>query len=359
MIYFDNNSTTPIAEEVFAAMHPFLETGQADGQTVEKARESVAALLGAANGNEIAFTSSGAESNERAILGALEANQDKDHVITTRVEHDSVRKLCQKLEAQGKRVTWLDVDENGSLDTEALRLALDEQTAIVSVMMANHETGILFPVAKMAEIVKEHSTVLFHVDGASAVGKIPIDLSTTKIDLVSVSAHKFYGPKGIGALYIRDGAKLPQINFAGQANHIAGIGAAASYVCDLSPMNAVAEMRERLEGSILAKIPDAFLNGTSDAVKRLPNTSYISFADTNGEAIVAMLDEAGICVSTGSACNSQDHAASAVLQAMNVPYARAMGAMRFSLGRNNTAAEVETVIEVLPGIIENLRKLGN
>ena len=381
MIYFDNNATTQIAPEVFAAMRPFLETehwnpssayerGKETAKVVESARESVAVLLGVAKADDIAFTSGGTESDNWAILGALEANPEKDHIITTRVEHDAVRKLCEKRERQGKRVTWLDVDEDGTLDIDLLRSSLDEQTAVVSVMMANNETGILFPVEGIAEIVKENSDALFHVDGVNAAGKIAIDLRSTEIDLFSVSAHKFYGPKGIGALYIRDGVELPSMYFGGgqengrragtEAVHqIAGIGAAAEYVKDLSPMQLVGEMRDRLETAILTTIPDAFLNGTSDTVKRLPNTSYISFANTNGEAILAMLDEAGVCVSTGSACNSQEHAASAVLQAMNVPYARAMGAIRFSLGRNNTAAEVETVIEVLPGIIENLRKLGN
>ena len=381
MIYFDNNATTELAPEVFEAMRPFLETeywnpssaydrGKETAKVVETARENVSALLGSANADEIAFTSGGTESDNWAILGALEASPERDHIITTRVEHDAVRKLCEKLEQRGKRVTWLDVDEDGSLDLDALRASLDERTAVVSVMLANNETGILFPVEEIAEIVKEHSDALFHVDGVNAVGKIPIDLRSTEIDLFSVSAHKFHGPKGIGVLYIRDGVELPSMYFGGgqekgrragtEAVHqIAGIGAAAEFVRDLSPMKAIAEMRDRLEDSILATITDAFLNGTADTSKRLPNTSYISFANANGEAILAMLDEAGICVSTGSACNSQDHAASAVLQAMNVPYARAMGAIRFSLGRNNTAAEVETVIEVLPGIIESLRKLGN
>ena len=381
MIYFDNNATTQIAPEVFEVMRPFLETeywnpssaydrGKETAKAIETARESVAALLGSENADEIAFTSGGTESDNWAILGALEANPEKDHIITTRVEHDAVRKLCEKLEKEGKRVTWLDVDEKGLLDLDALRASLHERTAVVSVMLANNETGILFPVEEIAEIVKERSDALFHVDGVNAAGKIPIALKATKIDLFSVSAHKFHGPKGVGALYIRDGVNLPSMYFGGgqengrragtEAVHqIAGIGAAAEFVRDLSPMRSISAMRDRLENAILTTIPDAFLNGTADTSKRLPNTSYISFANTNGEAILAMLDEEGICVSTGSACNSQDHTPSAVLQAMNVPYARAMGAIRFSLGRNNTAAEVETIIEVLPGIIENLRKLGN
>ncbi|MBK7391936.1 MAG: aminotransferase class V-fold PLP-dependent enzyme [Chloracidobacterium sp.] len=381
MIYFDNNATTQIAPKVFEAMRPFLETeywnpssaydrGKETAKAIEMAREKVAALLGSANADEIAFTSGGTESDNWAILGALEANPEKDHIITTRVEHDAVRKLCEKLEQLGKRVTWLDVNEDGSLDIDSLRTSLDERTAIVSIMLANNETGILFPVEEIAEIVRENSAALVHVDGVNAAGKIAIDLKATKIDLFSISAHKFHGPKGVGALYIRDGVDLPSMYFGGgqengrragtEAVHqIVAIGAAAELVRDMSPMRSISEMRDRLENAILATIPDAYLNGTADATKRLPNTSYISFANTNGETILAKLDEAGICVSTGSACNSQDHTPSGVLQAMNVPYARAMGAIRFSLGRNNTASEVETVIEVLPGIIENLRKLGN
>ncbi|MEQ1921744.1 MAG: aminotransferase class V-fold PLP-dependent enzyme [Pyrinomonadaceae bacterium] len=353
MINFDNNATTHMAAKVFDAMRTSSENAE------ERARESVAALLVAASADEIKFTRSGTDSCHQAIFAAINANPEKDHIITTRVEHDAVRQLCEKLEHDGKRVTWLDVDEDGSLDLDALRTSLDERTAVVSVMMANHETGILFPVAEIADIVKEQSDAVFHVDGASAVGKVPIDLKTTEIDLFSVSAHKFYGPKGIGALYISEGVDVPRTDLNAPADLFAGIGAAAELVRDLTPMKAVAEMRDHLENSILALVPDAFLNGTSDALKRLPNTSYISFANTNGEAILAMLNDAGVRVSTGSACNSQDHTPSAVLKAMNVPYARAMGSIRFSLGRNNTAAEVETVIEVLPGIIENLRKLGN
>ena len=202
------------------------------------------------------------------------------------------------------------------------------------------------------------------------MGKIPIDLKSTEVDLFSVSAHKFYGPKGIGALYIRDGVELPQYFTGGgqergrrpgtEAIHqIAGIGAAAEFVKDMSSMTTVRELRTRLETKILNKIPNSRLNGTSDPRLRLPNTSNISFENTNGEAILAKLDAAGVCVSTGSACNSKDHAASAVLQAMNVPYSYAMGSIRFSLGRFSTAAEVDQVIEQLPGIVDNLRKLGS
>jgi cysteine desulfurase len=277
--------------------------------------------------------------------------------------------LCEKLETRGKRVTWLDVDEDGALDLNALAAALDERTAVVSVMLANNETGILFPVREIGAIVKKRSDAVFHVDGVNAVGKVPIYLAVSGVDLFSLSAHKFHGPKGVGALYIRDGVNLLSMYLGGgqeggrragtEAVHqIAGLGAAAEFVKDHSPMDPVRGMRDRLESEILARVPDSYVNGTRDADKRLPNTSYISFENTNGEAILARLAAAGVCVSTGSACNSQDHTASAVLQAMNVPYTRAMGAIRFSLGRFNRMAEVDRVIDVLPGIINDLRQLG-
>ena len=377
MIYFDNNATTAVAPEVLDAMLPFLSSsfgnpssahwlGEMPRKAVAAARESVAALVGAADPDEIMFTSCGTESDNWAILGALEMAPEKDHIITTRVEHEAVRKLCQRLESRNYRVTWLDVDSNGSLDLEQLRQALDEKTAVVSAMLANNETGILFPVNEIGQIVKEHSDALFHVDGVNAVGKVPIDLKTTEIDLFSMSAHKFHGPKGIGALYIRKDVELPSMLIGGgqeyghragtEAVHqIVGLGSAAALVNDLVPMSTVRQLRDRLENGILNAIPNAYRNGTSDPAFRLPNTSNISFEKTNGEMILARLDAIGVCVSTGSACNSQDHTASPVLQAMDIPYSKSMGSIRFSLGRYNTADEVEFVLEKLPGIINELR----
>jgi len=377
MIYFDNNATTAVAPEVLDAMLPFLSSsfgnpssahwlGEMPRKAVAAARESVAALVGAADPDEIMFTSCGTESDNWAILGALEMAPEKDHIITTRVEHEAVRKLCQRLESRNYRVTWLDVDSNGSLDLEQLRQALDEKTAVVSAMLANNETGILFPVNEIGQIVKEHSDALFHVDGVNAVGKVPIDLKTTEIDLFSMSAHKFHGPKGIGALYIRKDIELPSMLIGGgqeyghragtEAVHqIVGLGSAAALVNDLEPMSTVRQLRDRLENGILNAIPNAYRNGTSDPAFRLPNTSNISFENTNGEMILARLDAIGVCVSTGSACNSQDHTASPVLQAMDIPYSKSMGSIRFSLGRYNTADEVEFVLEKLPGIINELR----
>lgn len=381
MIYFDNNATTRVAPEVFDAMKPFLAASygnpssaylcgrQARG-VVEQARESVAGLLGAGDTGEICFTSGGTESDNWAILGALEAAPSKDHIITTRVEHEAVRKLCERLEGRGCRVTWLDVDESGALDLEELKSSLDAKTAVVSVMLANNETGILFPVAEIAEIVKGGSDALFHVDGVNAVGKVPVSLKDTGIDLFSVSGHKFHAPKGIGALYIRRGVNLPH-PFAGggqergrrpgteSVHQIVGLGAAAWYVRDMTPMERVRELRRRLEFKILDVCPNSRINGTADPALRLPNTSSISFENTNGEAILARLADLDVCVSTGSACNSLDHTASPVLQAMNIPYSVAMGAIRFSLGRFNAEEEVDYVVEVLPGIVSSLSSLSS
>ena len=391
MIYFDNNATTCVATEVFQAMQAVLtahygnpssahRAGREAGIIVEKSREQVASLVGARFADEIIFTSGGTESDNWAIRGALEANPDRKHIVTTRVEHEAVRKLCKKLEGDGYEITWLEVDEQGFLDLDELKASLRKDTALVSVMLANNETGILFPVARIGEIVKANSDAWFHVDGVNAVGKVPISLKETEIDLFSLSGHKFHAPKGIGALYARDDLELPSYFIGGgqenarragtEAVHqIAGLGKAAELAQDflseppavaggLNGTTAIFTLRNKLENEILQKIPNSRLNGTADYACRLPNTSSISFENTNGEAILARLDDLGICVSTGSACNAENHAASAVLQAMNVPYTSAMGAIRFSLGRYNTAAEVDFVLEVLPGIVEELRKIA-
>ncbi|MEP6904079.1 MAG: aminotransferase class V-fold PLP-dependent enzyme, partial [Actinomycetota bacterium] len=333
-------------------------------QTVEKSREQVASLIGAGFANEIIFTSGGTESDNWAIRGSLEANPGKKHIVTTRVEHEAVRKLCEKLEGHYE-ITWLEVDEQGTLDLDELENSLRRETAIVSVMMANNETGIMFPVARIAEIVKANSAAIFHVDGVNTVGKVPVDLKNTAIDLFSVSGHKFHAPKGIGALYVRENLTFPSYFIGGgqesarragtEAVHqIAALGKAAELVQDFSAAPKVFELRNKLENEILQKIPNSRLNGTSDYARRLPNTSSISFENTNGEAILARLNDLGVCVSTGSACNAENHVASAVLQAMNVPYSSAMGAIRFSLGRYNTETEIDFVLQTLSKIIQEL-----
>ncbi len=378
MIYLDNNATTSTAPEVVGAMLPYLSDqfgnpssshtkGLEVRKTVEAARESVARLLGA-SADEIVFTSGGTESDNWAILGALAAEPDKDDIVTTTVEHEAVRKLCDRLEMKGTRVTRVEVDESGALDVDALLAAVNERTCVVSVMMANNETGVLFPVAEIAAAVKNRSNALFHVDGVNAAGKVPIDLAGTAIDLFSISAHKFYGPKGVGALYVKRGTRLEAVAIGGgqeggrragtEAVHqIVGLGVAAELAANLEPMEDVRRLRRKLEEGLLAAVPDTFLNGQGDETRRLPNTANISFAETNGEAILAMLDAEGICVSTGSACNSDTLTASPVLQAMNVPYSRAMGSIRFSLGRRNTEAEIGEVLRVVPRVVAELRRM--
>lgn len=380
MIYFDNNATTAVAPEVFDAMKPFLaasygnpssshEKGRESRKAVGAARASVASLIGAVDQSEIVFTSCGTESDNWAILGALRLNPAKRHIITTRVEHEAVRNLCENLAREGYEITFLDVDEEGSLDVDSLRRDLRKDTAVVSIMLANNETGVLFPVSQIAEIVKSNSDALFHVDGVNAVGKVQLSLKETGIDLFSLSGHKFHAPKGIGALYIRDGVALPPFVVGGgqengrragtEAVHqIAGLGRASELVKDPSTMDRVRALRDKLENEILKRIPNSRLNGTSDADKRLPNTSNISFSNTNGEMILAKLNDAGICVSTGSACNSESHVSSPVLRAMNVPYRDAMGSIRFSLGRYNTDDDVERVLDVLPGIVAELHAMA-
>lgn len=380
MIYLDNNATTEIVAGAAGVMRSLIESsygnpssahspGRAVREIVEDGRQSVAGLIGAASSSEIVFTSGGTESDNWAILGALRADHGRNHIVTTRVEHEAVRKTCESLERKGYEVTWLNVDEAGSVDLDDLRSSLKPETTIVSIMYANNETGILFPVAEAAEIVKRHSTALFHTDAVNAAGKVPIDVKNTEIDLLSLSAHKFHGPKGIGALYVREGVKLSRMMEGGgqeggmrpgtePVHQIAGMGAAAEFVRDMAPMARVRELRNRLEESILRTIPNAVLNGTDLQANRLPNTSNISFVDTNGEAIMARLDQEGIFVSTGSACNSESHRSSAVLEAMNIPFSQAMGSIRFSLGRFNTEEEIDTVLEKLPAIVSSLRAMA-
>ncbi len=377
MIYFDNNATTQIAPEVFEAMKPFLTEfyGNASSaytfshnskNALEDSRAQTAELLGA-DSSEIFFTSCGTESDNWAILSALEMQNDKDHIVTTRVEHEAIRKLCEKLEKHFKKISWLDVDKNGNIDLQELKSVLKKETAIVSIMLANNETGVLFPVKEIGEIIKEHSDALFHVDGVQAVGKIPINLKATEIDLFSVSGHKFHAPKGIGALYIKRNVQLPAFFTGGGQEknrragteaiaQIAGFGAAGELAKNFDGHEKIKKLRDKLENTILEKIPHTKLNG--DKENRLPNTSNISFLGCEGEAILAHLDRHGVCVSTGSACNSETHEASPGLKAMNVPYSEAMGAVRFSLGKYNTETEVDLVLEILPPIIEKLREIS-
>jgi cysteine desulfurase len=378
MIYFDNNATTQIAPQVFEAMKPYLTEfygnpssshtfGRNVRNAVNDAREQVADLLNAKKAGEIYFTSGGTESDNWAILGTLEANPNKRHIVTTEVEHEAVRKLCDKLETQGYEISRVGVDENGLLKIDELKNVLRKDTAIVSVMLANNETGVIFPIKEVSEIVKANSDAVFHVDGVNAVGKIPCDLQDLGVDLFSLSGHKFHAPKGIGALYVRNGVNLPSMFIGGgqenakragtEAVHqIAAIGAAANFVKDFLPIETVRKLRDKFENFVLQNIANTHLNG--DKIQRLPNTSSLSFTGLEGETILAMLNDIGICVSTGSACNAENHVSSAVLRAMETPYELAKGTIRFSFGRFNTENEVDFLIEKLPVIISNLRKMN-
>jgi cysteine desulfurase len=380
LVYLDNNATTRVAAEVFAAMQPVLTEaygnpssahtfGRSARRSVERAREQVAELLGAADTTEIIFTSCGSESDNWAIRGILEAQPDKRHLITTRVEHEAVRNLCELLERNGYEISWLNVDSEGILDLEDLRAALRPDTALVSIMLANNETGVLFPIEEIGQTVRERSGAALHVDGVQAVGKIPINLSRTEIDLFSISGHKFHAPKGVGALYVRRGLKLAPVLIGGGQERgrragteavpsIVALGAAAELAVKFDGHEEVRRLRDYLEDSILSTIPNARLNGTANRERRLPNTSNISFEHVEGESILAHLDEAGIAVSTGSACNAESHVSSAVLRAMNVPYTLAQGSIRFSLGRYNIESEIDYTLSQLPGIIDQLLELS-
>ncbi len=376
LIYLDNNATTRVAPEVLEAMQPYLSEffgnpssahtlGRTMKQAIEQAREHVATLIGAADVSEIVFTSCGSESDNWAIRGALASQPTKKHIVTTLVEHEAVRNVCRALENEGYEVTWLGVDQNGELDLDALREALRPDTALVSAMLANNETGVLFPINQIGRIVRERSEALFHVDGVQAVGKIPIEL--TDVDLFALSGHKLHAPQGIGALYIRKGVSLPSFIIGGAQEHgrragtsavpnIVGLGAACKLAREDDDHSRIRDLRDRLENGILKQMPNARVNGHRE--NRLPNTSNISFEYVEGQNILLHLDQLGICVSTGSACHSTTHESSPTLRAMNVPYTAAQGSIRFSLGRYNTDEDVETTLNVLPGIIEKLAAMS-
>ena len=380
MIYLDNNATTRVAPEVLDAMQPYLSEvfgnpssahtlGREMKCGVEHSREQVASLIGAAETDEIVFTSCGSESDNWAIRGVLASQPEKKHIVTTLVEHEAVRNLCRMLEGDGYEVTWLGVDHNGALDLDSLRAALRPDTALVSIMLANNETGVLFPIQEIGHIVGERSEAVFHVDGVQAVGKIPIDLKNTSVDLFALSGHKFHAPQGIGALYIRKGISLPSLIIGGGQEqgrragtsavpNIVGLGAACRLALEDNNHESIVKLRNRLEDETLKNIPNARLNGPADRSQRLPNTSNISFEYVDGQSILTHLDHAGICVSTGSACHSTTHESSPTLRAMNVPYTAAQGSIRFSLGRYNTEADIDTTLRVLPDVIQKLAAMS-
>jgi len=375
-IYFDNNATTRVVPEVFEAMRPFLTDlygnpssihrfGSQVGEKIGEARAQVADFLGAADPVEVIFTSCGTEGDNAAIRGMLEARGERRHIVTTQVEHPAVMGLCQHLEKKGYRVTWLKVDHDGMLDLEELREALTDDTALVTVMYANNETGVIFPVDRIGEIARSKG-IPFHVDAVQAAGKIPFKVSDLCVDLLTISGHKFHGPKGIGALYVRRGISFPPFMIGGHQERnrragtenvagIMGMGKAAELAQKHLPQYAegVRALRDQLEASVMQSCPDCRVNGRNQV--RVPNTANIAFRYLEGESILVLLDQYGICASTGSACTAGSSEPSHVLRAMKIPPDWLQGAVRFSLSQLNTEEEVRYVNEKLPLIVQRLQ----
>jgi cysteine desulfurase len=378
-IYFDNNATTRVLPEVFEAMAPFYAElygnpssihrfGSQVGERLSQARAQVARLIGAADPVEVIFTSCGTEGDNAAIRGLLEMRPEKRQIITTQVEHPAILGLCQHLEKKGYRVTWLGVDQDGKLDLEELRRALSDETALVSIMFANNETGVIFPIEEIGEIVKSKG-IPFHVDAVQGAGKLAIDVKNAPVDLMTVSAHKFHGPKGVGALYVRRGIPFPPFIIGGHQERgrragtenvagIVGMGKAAELVLKSQKDDSlrICALRDQLQNSLLESCPSARVNG--DKVKRLPNTLNISFRYLEGESILVLLDQHGICASTGSACTAGSSEPSHVLRAMRTPADWLQGAVRFSLSRFNTEDEVRFINEKMPSIVKRLEGLS-
>jgi cysteine desulfurase len=377
-IYLDNNATTQVAPEVLEAILPYFRglygnpssAHSFGGQVAEKvgeAREQVAGLLGARPG-EIIFTSGGTESDNAAVRSALAAYPEKRHIVTSQVEHPAIRSLCRHLAKQGCRVTEVPVNDQGELDMDFYEKSLTPDTAIVTLMWANNETGVIFPIEKAAEMAKEKG-ILFHTDAVQAVGKIPIDMRNNPVDLLSLSGHKLHSPKGIGVLFARTGLKFKPYVIGGHQERnrragtentpaIIGLGKA----CELAALHMekentkVRHLRDRLEKGVIEKVPYTRANGS--AVARLPNTSNISFEFVEGESVLLSLDAEGICASTGSACSSGSLEPSHVLLAMGLTPTTAQGSIRFSLSIYNTEKEIDFVLQKLPPIIDRLRSMS-
>ena len=378
-IYLDNNATTACDPAVVEAMLPFFTEqfgnpssmhsfGDKVAHALKEARGRVQALLGAEHESEIVFTSCGTESDSTAILSALKAQSGRNQIITTVVEHPAILTLSDYLEKEGVVVHRLGVDKKGRLDLDEYRALLSPRTAIVSAMWANNETGTIFPVEAMAEMA--HSVgAMFHTDAVQAVGKIAIDLKSTKIDMLSLSGHKLHAPKGVGVLYLRRNTRFRPLLRGGHQERgrrsgtensasIVGLGVAAQQALDhMAYENTeVKRLRDRLEAGILPRVPRSFVTG--DPASRLPNTANIAFEFVEGEAILMLLNRQGIAASSGSACTSGSLEPSHVMRAMGIPYTAAHGTIRFSLSRYTTEAEIDRVIEAVPPIIAQLRKLS-
>lgn len=380
-VYLDNNATTMVDPQVFEAMKPYFcdlygnpssmhEFGGQVMHAVDKAREQVKDFLGARDAKEIIFTASGSEGDNMAIRGVLEANKNKKHIITTKIEHPAVLNVYKYLDKQGYDVTYLDVDSKGNLDLNQLAESITDETALVSIMYANNETGVILPVEKAAKIVKaKNPKIKFHSDAVQAAGKIPLDVKNTDIDLLTIAGHKIHAPKGIGALYIKTGTLLPAFVIGGHQErgkragtenvpYIVGLGKA----CELAQksldyeMTEVKRLRDKLENGILDSIYNAKVNGSTS--NRVPNTTNIGFQYIEGELILLHLSDLGICASSGSACTSGSLEPSHVLKSMGVPFEALHGSIRFSLSRFTTDDEIEYTLKVLPDVIFKLNKIS-
>lgn len=380
-VYLDNNATTMVDPKVFEAMKPYFcdlygnpssmhEFGGQVGKAVDKAREQVKDFLGAKDAKEIIFTASGSEGDNMAIRGILDANKNKKHIITTKIEHPAVLNVFKYFEKQGYDVTYLSVDSKGNLDLNELKNAITDDTALVSIMYANNETGVILPVEKAAKLVKQiNPKIKFHTDAVQAAGKIPLDVKNTDIDLLTIAGHKLHAPKGIGALYVKTGTLLPAFVIGGHQErgkragtenvpYIVGLGKA----CEIAQksldfeMTEVKRLRDKLENGILKSIYNAKVNGATD--NRVPNTTNIGFQYIEGELILLHLSDFGICASSGSACTSGSLEPSHVLKSMGVPFEALHGSIRFSLSRFTTEAEIDYVLKVLPEVIFKLNKIS-
>ena len=380
VIYLDNNATTQCSPAVVEAMLPYFSEkygnassmhtfGGNNRHAIDQARQQVASLIGAAHADEIIFTSCATESDNTAIFSAVRSYPKKKHIITSAVEHPAIMEPYKYLEAQGYRVDFIGVDEYGRFDMQRFQSVLDEDTALVSVMWANSETGTIFPIAEIARLTHQKGA-LFHTDAVQAVGKIPVNVQETDIDMLSLSAHKFHGPKGVGALYVRRGTRfMPYLMGGHQEKHrragtenvpyIVGLGKAAELaqkrLTDGTSAK-IAALRDELEQGIVAAIADVKVNG--DPEHRVPNTTNISFGYIEGESILMYLNDLGVCASSGSACTSGSLEPSHVLRAMGVPFQFAHGSIRFSLSDQTTREDIERVFKELPPIIERLRKIS-
>lgn len=381
LIYLDNNATTKVDERVLEAMLPYLKEEYANpssmydfakkaSNAIKVARKQVQEFVGASNEKEIIFTSCGSESANTAIKGVLAANKTKRHIITTAVEHPCVLNIYKQYEKQGYKVDYIGVNSNGELDLKELEDKITDETALVSVMWANNETGIVYPVEKIAEMIKEKNPqTLFYVDAVQAAGKIKMDVKNTKIDMLGISGHKFHAPKGVGALYVKSGTVISPLIIGGHQErgrragtenvpYIAGIGMAAQLAQENLDYETkeVKRLRDKLEQGIVKNIYNARLN-TSPA-NRVPNTTNIGFQYIEGELILLHLSDIGICASSGSACTSGSLEPSHVLRAMGIPFTALHGSIRFSLSRFTKEEEIDYVIEKMPHIIDKLNKIS-